>query len=208
MRGFIDITGKKFGTLTVLSRSGASYAAKWLCKCDCGVERVYLSTHIRTLSAKCYCSGGKDRIGATKDPLYHIWGGMKMRCNGKRYINYHGRGITVSPLWAKDFPAFRDWALSAGWAQGLEIDRIDNDSGYSPENCRFVTPSQNCRNKRNNVRLTFNGESRLIVEWSEVLGIPEKTIQNRLRYGWTHDRTLSTPRMTVKEANQHRSIRS
>lgn len=211
-RQLIDIQGCKFGTLTVISRAEGTHEAKWLCRCDCGRERVYVSSKLRRGDVACVCSGGYISHGMIGDPLYAVWTSMRARCNNKNNAAFHyygGRGISVCYEWQHDFAAFQSWAVANGWAQGLEIDRKDNDGNYAPDNCRFVTPKVNCRNKRNNVAITFNGETRLLVEWSEHLGIPMKVLHNRIRtYGWTVERALSTPHMSVKEAAQHRFRRN
>jgi len=92
------------------------------------------------------------RHGWTGDQLYVIWTGMKQRCNNpnhKSYFNYGGRGIKVSEVWLTDADVFICWAIDHGWKSGLVLDRIDNDKGYSPDNCRVVSHKINANNKRN-----------------------------------------------------------
>ena len=89
--------------------------------------------------------------GLTKHPLYRKWGEIKTRCynqNREDYVHYAGRGITVCDEWLNDPVAFIEWSLANGWQKGLYIDRIDNDKGYSPDNCRFVNNRTNCQNTR------------------------------------------------------------
>jgi hypothetical protein len=208
MGALIDMTGKKCGTLTVLSRHGKTRQARWLCRCDCGVERLYYGNHLRAGTASCYCDKGRDEHGLVDDPLYDVWAGMKRRCADKNQARYGGRGISVCKAWSDSFVEFREWALKNGWKNGLEIDRRNNDGNYEPGNCRFVNDQTNSRNRRSNRALTFNGETRLIVEWSELLGIPEKRITNRLNaLGWSVERTLSTPNMSVAESNRYRHLK-
>ena len=88
--------------------------------------------------------------GGSTTPMFRIWAGIRTRCNNKNnkyFHRYGGRGIRVCEAWAGSYPAFREWAVSQGWRQGLEVDRIDNDGDYSPENCRIVTHKENCRNR-------------------------------------------------------------
>lgn len=88
---------------------------------------------------------------ASKHPLYLVWRGLIRRCTEKshhKYTIYGGRGIRVCEEWANNFDAFATWALAAGYMHGLQIDRSDNDSGYSPDNCRWVTRNENNRNRR------------------------------------------------------------
>ncbi len=89
--------------------------------------------------------------GESYSKLHNCWRQMKVRClnsNDANYKNYGGRGITVCPEWANDYTKFRDWALNNGYQSGLFQDRIDNDKGYNPENCRFTTKAENARNRR------------------------------------------------------------
>lgn len=103
---------------------------------------------------------------------------MKQRCLNPRcraYRNYGERGITICDEWM-EFEPFLAWALSNGWEKGLEIDRVDNDGGYSPENCRFVTRTVNGNNRRTNVFLNVNGISKTIAEWARFSGIDKGSI--------------------------------
>ena len=90
--------------------------------------------------------------GGISTKLYKVWSSMKNRClniNHQAFNNYGGRGITICPEWANDYTIFRDWSLSNGYQEGLEIDRRENNGNYSPENCRFVTAQENSQNRRN-----------------------------------------------------------
>lgn len=117
---------------------------------------------------------------STAEPrLYRIWKTMKARCNNThraKFAIYGGRGIRVCDEWSKSPAAFVEWALDNGYSDGLQIDRIDVDGGYNPDNCRWVTPQQNARNKRNNVLLTVNGERKTAAEWGELLGVSRYTV--------------------------------
>ena len=89
--------------------------------------------------------------GKRRHPLYQVWAGMKTRCNDSSsaaYKNYGERGISVCQSWSKDFLVFYEWAIENGYKKGLEIDRIDNDGDYSPNNCRFVSKTKNLMNQR------------------------------------------------------------
>ena len=97
--------------------------------------------------------------GLTKHPLYCVWHNMKTRCyNPKRkaYKYYGGRGITVCDEWLFDFEAFYTWAINNGYKKGLQIDRENNDKNYNPENCRFITPRENVRNRGKHIYYTKN----------------------------------------------------
>jgi hypothetical protein len=116
-----------------------------------------------------------------------IWKNMKQRCfnkNNPRYKDYGGRGITVCEEWKTDASLFILWAFKNGYAETLEIDRINNEGDYNPRNCRFVTTKENCRNTRKNKILKFNNKSLTLSEWSELTGINRTTISSRLKRGW------------------------
>jgi len=131
------------------------------CRCRCGYEA---DIDFRTLVAgtssgcrRCRAVTAMNNANTThgmsgnRHPLYPIWKSMKQRClNPKncRYPDYGGRGITVCSEWIQSFPSFYNWCIANGWRQGLHLDRADNNGGYSPDNCHFVTPIQNCHNSR------------------------------------------------------------
>ena len=119
------------------------------------------------------------------DKLYGIWKTMIHRCeNPKRvkYPDYGGRGICVCKEW-HDPNAFMDWAETHGYSEGLQLDRIDNNGNYEPCNCRWVTPKQNSRNRRNTVLLTLHGETKSVAEWCETIPVSEFTI-----YWWVREK--------------------
>lgn len=110
--------------------------------------------------------------------LYNTWKTMIHRCeNPKRvkFVDYGERGITVCEEWHNP-QVFTEWALANGYSQGLQIDRINNNDGYNPNNCHFVTPKENSRNRRNTKYITINGETRCVAEWCETISISEFTI--------------------------------
>ena len=190
-----DLSGMTLGSLTVLSRvDGFTHEARWLCRCTCGIERHYQSGKIICGTARCFCQGGRVKHGGSSDPLYSVWTHMNERCNAQHFQRYGGRGISVCPVWKYEFTTFRAWALANGWKRGLEIDRINNDGNYAPDNCRFVDKVTNSRNRCTNVKVTHNGQTKLLVEWAEHMGLQPQTINNRIhRDGWAPERAVSTP---------------
>lgn len=128
------------------------------------------------------------------EALYNVWKTMLHRCNNpkrSKYKDYGGRGIVVCDEWG-DFDAFGQWALASEYAEGLQIDRIDNDQGYSPSNCHFVTPSANSRNRRNNKYLTIDGATKCVAEWCESIDVSDYTIYYWIR---THGREYAEVRL-------------
>lgn len=109
------------------------------------------------------------RHGDTGTRLHRTWHSMKARCripSATGYATYGGRGIDYCAEW-EDYATFKEWALSHGYEDGLQLDRIHNDRGYHPNNCRFVTNSQNQRNKNTNWKITAFGETKILIEWAE-----------------------------------------
>ena len=138
----------------------------------------------------------KDVSGRSgRSSLYRIWDNMLGRCyrrsKGKIYERYGGRGIEVCDEWRKDYLAFAAYSLEKGYDDSLEIDRIDNERGYSPDNCRFVSHRENNRNRRNCRMITYGGKRQCLSAWAEELGINYNTLRNRIRNGWPVERAFS-----------------
>lgn len=160
MGKLIDLTGQRFGRLVVAGRANNDNQGKpqWQCQCDCGQFVIVRGEKLRYgLTQSCGCLHneqlGERRLthGGRRTRLYTIWNDMKQRCYNVRatnYKNYGGRGIRVCAEWRDDFGAFQQWALSHGYADDLSIDRIDNDKGYAPDNCRWATDYEQAHNKR------------------------------------------------------------
>jgi hypothetical protein len=131
---------------------------------------------------------------------YWVWNAMVQRCtnpNNRGYMNYGGRGITVHPDWLKFKGFYRDMGVRPG--KGFSIERMDNDKGYEPDNCLWVTRAEQNRNKRNNVLIAFNGENKCLPEWGREKGISPTTIKQRLSKGWSIERSLNTPLWSTYE---------
>lgn len=201
----IDLTGQVFTRLTVRGRGkNKPYGkAAWNCDCTCGNIRNVLGTSLRSGNTKsCGClkkegmytqfrthgaaAGGKLTLE------YRTWIGMLQRCANARcksYRNYGGRGITVCGRWFK----FENFLADMGECPpNHTLERINNDLGYSPENCRWATRREQGRNKRSNRLIAFNDQSYCLAKWAELIGINRETLQYRLNK-WTIERALSEP---------------
>lgn len=192
----IDLLGLKFGTLTPIefrhfTKAGA---AKWWCRCDCGVEKLVDSYGMRIgRIASCGCqkrikfTARVTKHGMYQSKTYKAWNGMMMRCTNKNtqfYKDYGGRGITVCERW-KNFMNFRD---DMGLApEGLSLDRVDNDKGYSPENCRWTTRTIQMRNRRISLLVTCDGETKSLGEWAREKGFNFITLRSRYFMSPTKD---------------------
>ena len=157
----IDITGKRFGRLVAIGFSHKRGKAKyWECKCDCGkVKNIYLGNLRGGKIRSCGCfkkeqiskQGRNNKIhGMREKRIYHCWRAMRSRCenpNHEAFERYGGRGIAVCKSW-RTAAIFFKWALKNGYQDNLSIDRIDNDKGYSPGNCRWSTAMEQRHNRR------------------------------------------------------------
>ena len=163
MRKMKNLKGQKFGRLTAICPVGKNRqgAILWLCNCDCGNDTVVEGRSLTSGATRsCGCLDreahkfrpNRTTHGKSGTRLYCIWKKMKSRCsnpNDPDYQQYYGsRGITVCPEWLNDFQAFYDWAMSHGYSDELSIDRIDNEKGYSSDNCRWATAEEQRHNQR------------------------------------------------------------
>ena len=127
------------------------------------------------------------------EPLGHLWRAMINRCENKNATNferYGGRGVMVCDEW-HDRGNFVVWALGNGYRHGLQLDRVNNEGNYEPNNCRFVTPSENAKNRRSNIILTFNGKTMCVSEWAKETGIDWKVLYARVKRNWSVEEILS-----------------
>lgn len=206
MSELIDLTGQRFGRLTVTSRADTNGGVFWNCVCDCGGKKIVRSDHLkRGFARSCGCLQKetmdyyrhrfltKNGKLSKEDRIYKIWCGMKKRCTNTmatKWNRYGGRGISICKEW-EDFFVFKEWALSNGYADNLSIDRIDNDGNYSPENCRWATAKEQSNNTSRNHVVTINGEPHTLSEWSAITGINAGTLWKRAKSGITDERFLS-----------------
>ena len=187
-----DLTGQRFGRLTVIGVDDrGARKTYFICNCDCGkMKSVRSDSLICGAIRSCGClkheqdESNLDRSthNLSKTKLYRTWQGMKKRCydpHDARYDRYGGRGITVCEEWKDDFLAFHDWALNNGYGDGLTIDRINNDQGYSPDNCRWASQQEQSRNRGSNIKITIGNATKTLTEWCEIFELDYKTIVAR-----------------------------
>lgn len=183
-------------TGTIIEKSGKVRDLA-LFKCKCGAEFICQSQSViagHNLSCGCARIVPNITHGLSKiSPLYNVWSCMKDRCyyiKHKSYKRYGGRGIKVCDEWVHDFAAFHEWAKDK-YQKGLQLDRIDNDGNYTPDNCRFVTPVVNANNRHDTIRICYQGRNLTIKEWAEIYKIPAATISYRYYRKWDTDLLFS-----------------
>lgn len=207
-RKFKDIAGEIFGRLTVIEHLGHRTGAKtrnhyWRAICECGNIIETKGANLRSgATASCGClqrelarsAGDRTRKhGMTRTSTYHIWVGMVQRCTNplaKDFPRYGGAGITVCERWLTFANFLADMGVRP---KGKSLDRTNNLLGYSPENCRWATVTQQARNQSTNRILAHSGEAKCVAEWAEQLQMSPVTLLARLGRGWSIERALTTP---------------
>lgn len=205
-----DLTGIRFGRLTVVERRGSSKQGEplWYCVCDCGNTNIVRAQSLKKGHTKsCGCLSAEMVAcrhithGKKGTRLYDVWKNMKKRCfnaNSPNYKDYGGRGITVCEEWKDDFKSFYDWAMDNGYDESalrgkFTIDRIDVNGNYEPSNCRWATAEEQNNNKRINRMLTYAGKTQTLEQWARETGINRQTIRNRIdKFHWSVEKALTT----------------
>lgn len=195
----MDITGQRYGRLVAVEITSTKTAGKthWLFRCDCGSEVETTTNRVRSGIAKsCGClrsdrcreraTHGHTREGRITHE-YHCWAGAKARCTNPEHISfpeYGAVGITMCDEWISSFAAF--FQHMGPCPDGMTLDRIDNDKGYVPGNCRWATGAQQARNKRDSVKVVHNGVGMNLKDYADALGLNYGSLKAiRHRYGYT-----------------------
>lgn len=208
MSKFADLTGQKFGRLTVVgyhSRNKHNHI-RWLCKCVCDEETVVAGGCLKSGNTKsCGCLHKEivsnmltkhgHNSGRGKSRVYVSWDGMMQRCtnpNFKQYEDYGGRGIKVYGRWRK-FENFLEDMGNPPTTQ-YSIDRINNDGNYCKSNCRWATRKEQANNRRNNRLETHMGKTQCLTHWAKEFGMCKETVRNRVvNLGWSIEKALTVP---------------
>lgn len=203
-----DLTGQKFGRLTVLefSHRGKFRQSFWKCKCDCGNIVIVRAGQLKfgaTKSCGCYqkdrASESSFKHGMNNTKIHNSWRGMRERCinkNNNHYKYYGGRGITVCDEWNNTdngFINFYNWAMNNGYKDGLTIERIDVNGNYEPSNCKWITNKEQANNKSNTIYLEYNNKTQSLLDWCKELNLDYTLVKSRIKkYNWSIEKALTT----------------
>lgn len=203
MPPLVDMTGQRFGRLTVLHRDDARREknAHWICRCDCGAIRSVQRGALRdglTKSCGCHRAATRSTHGQTRHqvyaPEYRSWRSMRQRCmnpNAASYRYYGGRGITICERWLWSYENFLA-DMGPRPSPKHTLDRIENDGNYEPGNCRWATAEEQSANRRVTSAVTAFGETAPLTSWARAAGININTLRNRLEDGWRAEDALTT----------------
>ena len=204
----IDLTGNRYGRLTVLQEDGKTNHGdlRWLCKCDCGNIKTITGSKLKrgwTKSCGCiqkeWASRNMSTHKMSNTTLYNVWLRIKSRCyypKNNRYHRYGGRGIKMCPEWL-DFTNFYNWSMNNGYKEGLTIERIDIDKDYEPSNCCWIPLEEQARNKSNTVWRTYQSRRMCMAQFSRETGISINVIRNRLKKGLSGDQMVEEYRNAI-----------
>lgn len=206
----IDLTGRRFGMLSVVERAESKNGARWLCRCDCGQETIARTGHLNARSKiSCGCavisaarknqklaSAALTTHGMSHSRLDECYKNILRRCydqKNKRYDRYGGRGIKVCAEWLDNKQSFFDWAAANGYAADLTIERDDRNGDYEPGNCIWADRFVQANNCSDNRILEWDGRSQTVAQWAREIGVRPKALQHRVDRGWNLDRIFTQP---------------
>ena len=204
-KNYIDLTGRVFGRLTVTGREPVSkgWVTRWVCVCSCGKAKVVDGPHLaRGTTNSCGClraertSQRSKTHGLRDSKEYAVWNTMIQRCTNPNHSEYSAYKDRVPPeRWFKFENFYADMGPRPG--PGFTIERSDNTKGYGPDNCVWATMKANNRNRKDTKMITFNGVTRPLPEWAEVLGVRYGLLNLRLHRGWSVERAFKTPAQSI-----------
>jgi hypothetical protein len=199
-----ELLGRQFGYLLVkceVQKKGGNKSPRWYCTCICGGSTTTTTNQLvtgGTVSCGCFqkekAATQFKEHGLSGKPLYNRWRWMMQRCynqNNRSYVHYGARGIRVCTRWHNPVTFYEDNIDS--FQKELELERIDNERGYSPENCKWVTRKDQCNNTRRNRQFTFGDETQNLAQWANKLSVKDRTLRSRIRLGWNIEDVLLTP---------------
>jgi hypothetical protein len=184
---FRDLTGSTFGDLTVIGLAPrVNNCTRWFCRCSCGNVVAMAANNLkRNTSCKPCAALRRKKAYDTKSAEYTTWLYMKRRCyndHRKEFARYGGKGVSVCEEWRNSFEAFyRDMGPRPSPLHS--IDRIDPAGDYAPDNCRWILNSEQSKNRSYCIRVTHNGETKILKDWARTLGIPYNTLLSRYKRG-------------------------
>lgn len=197
--------GKTFNDLTVLGLGGRDKYNRqlWRCECECGNIIEALPTYLKRGDVKsCGCIKRRkpwrkyENGYGRESRIYRIWSAMKSRATNKNMPeaeSYVLRGITICDEWKESYQIFLEWALANGYRDDLTLDRIDNDKGYSPDNCRWATTKEQSLNRKNTIYVEKDGEKIPLKVYCEAHSLNYLTIKSRIQSGWDKSDAIETP---------------
>jgi hypothetical protein len=214
----IDLSGRKYGRLTVVKRTGKDRQRRyhWLCRCSCGEEKIVRGDSLKSGKTKsCGCLH-KEKVAhlltkhghatrMTVSQAYRSWQHIIQRCTNPKHQHYHlygGRGIMVCERWLNSFENFLV-DMGEPPSPTHSIDRIDNNNQYCKSNCQWATKREQSRNRRNNHLETYNGKTQCLASWAEEYNIVYQTLQKRLKLGWSIEKALTTKANGAKPNEQN-----
>ena len=198
----LDLKGKRYHKLLVIERiENQKHKTMWKCLCDCGNTAFVLTSNLNSNRVKsCGCLKNEKLIERSTTHkqrhtnLYEVWKTMKQRCfnpNSQSYKNYGARGITVCEEWKNNFISFYEWSMENGYKKGLTIDRIDNNSNYCPENCRWADRVVQANNTRLNKHIVINGKDDTLANWIRFFNTTPHSYYSKLKKGYSEQDALT-----------------
>ena len=192
MRG--NHNGERYSMITIIGKTHKKGRIMYIGECECGNIKSYYLENLRSgRTTNCGCDHYKQvskalrKVPADGERLYSIYTNMKTRCyniNNETYARYGKRGIKMCDEWLTDFMNFYNWSILNGYKENLTIDRIDNNKGYEPNNCRWVNNYIQCYNRTNSWIVEIDGVKKPAKEWCDINGVNYKTAANRKYKGW------------------------